>query len=950
MTPSPTDVLTNSLPAAWTDAYAFMRDAVERSILYADVMRQRGNQYHEHMAQQAPNVLSMAYELVLDGRTLERPVNYGLLRIPPTDGVKVDPAKRPFLVVDPRAGHGPGIGGFKPESEIGVAVRAGHPCYFATFLPSPTPTQTVEDVMLAEARFLEEIIGLHPEAEGKPVVVGNCQAGWQIMMTAAMRPELFGPIIIAGAPLSYWAGWRGMNPMRYSGGLLGGSWLTAFASDLGAGTFDGAWLVQNFENLNPANTLWAKQYNLYANVDTEAKRYLSFEKWWGGHVFLNGPEIQYIVDNLFIGNRLSTGGLVTSDGIRIDLRNIRSPIIVFCSKGDNITPPPQALGWIPDLYEDDAQIRAHGQTIVYAVHESIGHLGIFVSGAVARKEHQEFTSNIDMIDVLPPGLYEAEIADKTPETLNADLIQGDYVLAFERRQLNDVRAIVANEPEDERRFAAVKRVSDINLGMYRSFMQPWLKATITPQIAETMQRLHPLRVSYEMFSDRNPWMKAFAGVADQIRDQREAVEPDNIFVQTRDALSNTLIGALDIWQQLRDDWHENTFMSVYGSPVVQDIAGLGAQNGPLRGRPGVSPEHHRFMAERTAELRALMTVGGVREAALRMLLYVCRAEGGIDERSFAVIRKLRLEKDHILSLQEFKDVIRDQALVMMLDGPAAIGAIPDLLADATPAEIRAALGDMKQVLSAAEPLGQAATEGLAEMTRVFERAAEKAASSSSKAARGTANGAAARGRRSAQANGKATSARGADATPALDDNQTSTPGASRPPAQLVLEPAESVTAPDTAGRAAGRTVTASATDDAAVADVKAAVAEEHGLTPSKMAAKAAGKSVGKSTGAGAVKTAVRTPRKGAVKKTVKTATASASRVTADNAVTKVVKKAAKVPAKKATKQAPEKAASVSLKTAAAKKAGAKNTAQTAPAKKATKKAAAKKAAKKTTAK
>ncbi|MCH3824986.1 DUF3141 domain-containing protein, partial [Campylobacter jejuni] len=84
-------------------------------------------------------------------------------------------------------------------------------------------------------------------------------------------------------------------------------------------------------------------------------------------------------------------------------------------KGDNITPPPQALGWIPDLYQDDAEVLAHDQTIVYAVHESIGHLGIFVSGSVARKEHQEFTSNIDMIDVLPPGIYQAEIADKTPD-------------------------------------------------------------------------------------------------------------------------------------------------------------------------------------------------------------------------------------------------------------------------------------------------------------------------------------------------------------------------------------------------------------------------------------------------------------------------------------------------------------------------------------------------------
>lgn len=613
-------------------------------------------------------------------------------------------------MVDPRAGHGPGIGGFKPESEIGVAVRAGHPCYFATFLPHPTDTQTVEDVMRAEARFLEEIIALHPQAEGRPVVVGNCQAGWQIMMTAAMRPELFGPIIVAGAPLSYWAGWRDMNPMRYSGGLLGGSWLTQMTSDLGNGKFDGAWLVQNFENLNPANTLWSKQYNLYAKVDTEAPRYLEFEKWWGGHVFLNGPEIQYIVDNLFVGNRLATAGLVTSDGIRIDLRNIRSPIIVFCSKGDNITPPPQALGWITDLYQDDREVVAHNQTIVYAVHESIGHLGIFVSGAVARKEHQEFTANIDVIDVLPPGIYQAEIADKTPDTPNADLAYGDYVLSFERRRLDDVREIVERNEEDDQRFAAVARISDINLGLYRSFVQPWVRAAVTPQSAEWMQRMHPLRLPYELISDRNPWVAPVAQLAEQVREQRQPAAPDNPFWALQKMASDAIVAGLDIWRDLRDSACERIFMATYGSPLVQDWAGLGAKDGPPRRHPGVSPEHRDFMAARAAELRAQIDQGGLREAGLRMLLYVSGAEGGVDERSFAMIRKMRADTDAKLSLQAFKDATRDQALMMQLDGPAAIRAIPKLLENASAADIRATLHGITHVLEAAGPLSDRARE------------------------------------------------------------------------------------------------------------------------------------------------------------------------------------------------------------------------------------------------
>ena len=46
-------------------------------------------------------------------------MNYALVRIAPPAGVEIVEKKRPFVIVDPRAGHGPGIGGFKPDSEIG---------------------------------------------------------------------------------------------------------------------------------------------------------------------------------------------------------------------------------------------------------------------------------------------------------------------------------------------------------------------------------------------------------------------------------------------------------------------------------------------------------------------------------------------------------------------------------------------------------------------------------------------------------------------------------------------------------------------------------------------------------------------------------------------------------------------------------------------------------------
>ena len=704
----------------------YITDAWQRSVLFTDVMRQRGNQYQRHMSKKAPNVLSMKAEVILHGHDLPHPVNYVLTRITPPKSKPHDPFKRPFVVVDPRAGHGPGIAGFKPESEIGVAIDAGHPCYFIGFLPEPEPEQTVEDVIAAEARFLEEVIALHPQAEGKPVVIGNCQAGWQLMMTAAIHPELFGPIIIAGAPLSYWAGWRGKYPMRYTGGMSGGSWMTMMASDLGNGKFDGAHLVQNFENMNPANTLWSKQYNLYANIDTEAGRYLGFERWWGGHVYLNGKEIQYIVDNLFVGNRLSTARMVTKDGMRIDLRNIQSPIIVFCSKGDNITPPPQALGWITDLYQTDEEIRAHNQTIIYAVHESIGHLGIFVSGSVANKEHREFTCNIDMIDVLPAGIYEARIEDKTAETLNADLAYGDYVLSFDRRNLNDIRRIVDRKPEDDLKFAAVSRISQINLGLYRTFVQPWLKMMVTPMSAKMMQDLHPLRMPYEVISDKNPVIKSMAPIAVEVRNHRQPAAGDNPFLQMEKQISKGIESTLELFGEARDKLIEQLFMTIYGSPLIQDLAGLGAKEGLPRRHPGVTPEHVRFVKQRIDDLRTELHCGGVREANVRVLIYISHAQGGIDERSFNLIRKMRESDEHSLSLQDFKHMVREQALIMMLFGDAGVDAIPELLANASEEVIKGSLAFMTQVALAGGPLNDDGLARLEKIKSLFNQAARRA--------------------------------------------------------------------------------------------------------------------------------------------------------------------------------------------------------------------------------
>src|SRR5262249_31137423 len=155
------------------------------------------------------------------------------------------------------------------------------------------------------------------------------------------------------------------------------------------------------------------------------------------------------------------------------------------------------------------------------------HLGIFVSGKVATKEHGEFVSCMELIDVLPPGLYEAVITEVDENTVRPDLIQGKYLFSLQARTLEDIRALGCNDAADDKRFSTVPRVTEINRGVYERFIAPAVRMAVTEQTAELGRALHPNRVRFAMFSDRNPWMQPVKAIAEVVRTARQPVSPDN---------------------------------------------------------------------------------------------------------------------------------------------------------------------------------------------------------------------------------------------------------------------------------------------------------------------------------------------------------------------------------------------------------------------------------------
>ncbi|MCE2762649.1 MAG: DUF3141 domain-containing protein [Acetobacteraceae bacterium] len=655
------------------DAASYTLDAAQRSFLFWDTMREAGNNFVSHEQAGCPPVLIFDYETVVDGRKLKRPVNYALVRItPPDDMPPSNDALRPFLIIDPRAGHGAGIGGFKSDSQVGVALRRGHPVYFVIFFRDPEPGQTILDITAAEAVFLKHVTDAHPKAP-KPVVIGNCQGGWAAMMLGASMPNQLGALVLNGAPLSYWAGERGKNPMRYLGGLAGGGWPAALMADMGNGRSDGANLVANFEALSPANTWFRKYFDLYENVDQEAERFLEFERWWG-----------------------------------------KAPIIVFASAGDNITPPGQALRWIADVYRDEREIKSLGQTIVYLLHENIGHLGIFVSGKVAKKEHSEIATTIDMIESVAPGLYEMVITGHEGDE------HGAWQVELVERTIAHVREI-SGEAENEA-FPAVAQISELNQHLYDVLMSPVIRQFSTEMGAEARRRMNPMRWRRYALSDMNPWMGPVSSLAGLARQNRKPVAANNPFLAFEKAFADSVEYGLNSMRDLRDAWVEIAFHGVYGTLHAAGVTGEDYEAEAEAARDSVTTD-----APQRAEAEAKLAQGGYAEAVIRMMILLADARGAVRRSRLARSNQLLTTEAPFaqMSAAERMAVIRDQTMIATLFPEEAIKALTVLLPDA--ASRRKALKAVETVAGPDEELGENARARLQRLREVLAVRPQRAA-------------------------------------------------------------------------------------------------------------------------------------------------------------------------------------------------------------------------------
>jgi len=300
---------------------------------------------------------------------------------------------------------------------------------------------------------------------------------------------------------------------------------------------------------------------------------------------------------------------------------------------------------------------------------------------VCSSDLSEFASSIELIDILPPGLYEAVITEVEEDTARPDLIDGRFLLSLEPRKLADIRAFGRNSPQDQKRFKTAARISEINKGLYQTFAAPALRAAVTQESAEWLRRMHPHRMRFSTLSDQNPLAATIKTMADAARAKRTVAAEDNPFRIMEGMMSDAIGQGLKAYGEMRDFWSEQIFLGVYGSPVLQAMVGLRAEP-EANGELAVHDVAHEIKSlELKADLERDIGKGDLMDAVLRAALYVAHAGQGVDERALAVLKEIGADipKRMKMGHARFKAALRKQFLTLRLDEERAMANLPALL-------------------------------------------------------------------------------------------------------------------------------------------------------------------------------------------------------------------------------------------------------------------------------
>ena len=159
------------------------------------------------------------------------------------------------------------------------------------------------------------------------------------------------------------------------------------------------------------------------------------------------------------------------------------------------------------------------------------------------------------------------------------------------------------------------------------------------------------------------------------------MNPGNPFFAFEHMMSDMIASGLEMWGEARDAATETFFFNTYGSAVVQAMVGLRADETSVSRRIGRDLARETAAQQTAAFLEQQIDRGGLIEAAVRALIYVRLPEGKVDERGFAALKQISAELPAAkrVGLARFKEIVKEQYLILLMDAERAIAALPKLL-------------------------------------------------------------------------------------------------------------------------------------------------------------------------------------------------------------------------------------------------------------------------------
>jgi hypothetical protein len=308
------------------------------------------------------------------------------------------------------------------------------------------------------------------------------------------------------------------------------------------------------------------------------------------------------------------------------------------------------------------------------MHADVGHLGIFVSGKIAKREHRQIVSVLKSIEALPPGLYAMRILEHRAKDGAVE-----YDVEFEERRLEEVAERLNRlKRADEGPFEAVEAVSEFNQRAYELFARPLVQATANDFTAKLGREFHPLRFEKWSVSDRNPMLWWLGPLAQAVKAQRQAVGPDDRLRKAEAAYGEVVAATLDYYRDLRDATSEALFFQTYGNLFALYVADRAEQQ-----RGAEAPADPRELPFVKAALAAIGE-GGYPEALARTGELLARR--GVPVPLARMELKTELVKEYAdllpdLPIHEWKRIRGEQDAIVRFEPERAVETLPRLLTD-----------------------------------------------------------------------------------------------------------------------------------------------------------------------------------------------------------------------------------------------------------------------------